>query len=490
MKKCVRCGTENPDEKRWCEKCLAALPENEVQVQEQGQVQTEEHFCKHCGANIEETSSFCPNCGKKIQRTELKKKKSGKTGWLIGAIVAFVVAGLLLIAVFVSMFDNWEPPMVATEPTKTLETLPLQLPVSQAKPLLMEDTVDPDDYEDEETPKIKIFGQDIYRNQIAVITFLNTLENAPEDAWDVSKEKNGSVLAWTTPNGGLYNLYIGANGKVIAPKNCQGMFYGYYQARTIAFDGNLDTSAVTNMSSMFQDCRAVRELNLLEFDTKKVQDFSSMFQGCQTISKLDLHNFAPEAAKDLSLMFLNCYKVESVDLSGMDASGADIFGMFALCPHLQHLKLNKMDLSEQYDDEFFFMDCGHVNIQWSSKGADTKVTGCVGEVNGNWERYYLDNAQTHIYIFEEPLDNCAVLTINMEVEMNSGTNCKDWILWGRVNGTVQKIGDLYLPSGNGSGTQTLYFDKPLNLDGVVITPKVPGSYSYSMWYGIENVWLY
>lgn len=488
MKKCVRCGTENPDEKRWCEKCLAALPESDMQ--EQRQETPVVCFCKSCGTALAESTLFCPNCGKKVKQNERKRAQSRKIGWLIGAVVAFVVAGLLLVFEFASMFANSQSQVTKSEIPEVTEPQPMQQLMPEAIPLLMEDTVDPDDYADEESPEIKVFGQDIYRHQIAMIVFVDTLEDAPEDAWDVSQEQNRSVLAWTTPNGRLYNLYIGANGKVIAPKDCSGMFYNYYQARTIAFNGNLDTSEVTSMSSMFQNCGAVRELDLLSFDTRKVKNFNSMFLGCQTITKLDLHNFSPETVKDLSLMFFYCDKLESVDLSGLDASGANILAMFAGCSRLQRLTLNKMDLSEQYENTLLFMDCGHIEIEWASNAQDTQVTGYVGTVDGNWERYYLDNAQTHIYLFEEALENCAVLTINMDVEMNSGTNCKEWILWGRVDGTVRKIGDINLPAGDGEGSQTIYFEKPLNLDGVVITPKVPGSYSYSMWYAVENVWLY
>ena len=52
----------------------------------------------------------------------------------------------------------------------------------------------------------------IPREKIRSITFLDSCTDAPEDAWDLSEAKDGTVLAWATENESSYDVYIA--GKV------------------------------------------------------------------------------------------------------------------------------------------------------------------------------------------------------------------------------------------------------------------------------------
>ena len=62
-----------------------------------------------------------------------------------------------------------------------------------------------------------VFGSaDYRRDQIRSITVLDSLDGAPEEAWDVSEAGDGTVLAWVKPNGELYDLYLAGNGGISA----------------------------------------------------------------------------------------------------------------------------------------------------------------------------------------------------------------------------------------------------------------------------------
>ena len=52
-----------------------------------------------------------------------------------------------------------------------------------------------------------------------------------------------------------------------------------------------DTSKITDMSSMFSNCKNITSLNISNFNTKKVLLMSPMFSGCSNLTSLDLSNF-------------------------------------------------------------------------------------------------------------------------------------------------------------------------------------------------------
>ncbi|MBB5219718.1 putative repeat protein (TIGR02543 family) [Treponema rectale] len=70
--------------------------------------------------------------------------------------------------------------------------------------------------------------------------------------------------------------------------------------------GDFDTSNVTDMSSMFSNCRALTSLDVSKFDTSKVTDMSYMFSNCRALTSLDVSSFDTSKVTDMSDMFFNC----------------------------------------------------------------------------------------------------------------------------------------------------------------------------------------
>lgn len=130
------------------------------------------------------------------------------------------------------------------------------------------------------TPSIYVYGTDILKSSVITVTFLDTLENAPADAVDVSANGDGSVMLWSVPIGYSYDLYYGANGGINGRDACHRMFDGYYNLETIDFGGNFHTDEAQYMSYMFRGCEDLTELDLSSFDTANVQDMSDMFSYC------------------------------------------------------------------------------------------------------------------------------------------------------------------------------------------------------------------
>ena len=60
------------------------------------------------------------------------------------------------------------------------------------------------------------------------------------------------------------------------------------------------------MSSMFDFCSSLKELNLSNFNTNNVTDMSYMFYECSSLKELNLSNFNTNNVKDMSYMLVGC----------------------------------------------------------------------------------------------------------------------------------------------------------------------------------------
>ena len=229
-----------------------------------------------------------------------------------------------------------------------------------------------------------VFGNaQLQRRQIHSVTFLPTLENMGENAWDVSAEKNGSAMAWTTQNGDLYDLYIAGEGGV---KLMGGtVFTGYTQAVSIDFGGcvdfsesghmssmfaecaslthldlsSLDTSAVIHMPYLFSGCSSLVSVNLTGMDTSRVRDMKNMFADCTSLKTLDLSSFDIQRVTDMGEMFMNCKSLEELDIAHFNTANVESMnGMFQDCFALRTLKLPKQFVGPAAKDIFdMFSNC-------------------------------------------------------------------------------------------------------------------------------------
>ena len=123
-------------------------------------------------------------------------------------------------------------------------------------------------------------GSEISRDSIASITFADTLDGAPNDAWDVSEAGDGSVLAWAVPNGKMCDLTIAGRGGVGAPEDSSYLFSEYSNMISLNFNDCFDTSAVTDMSDMFSSCSSLTNIQYgISFVTEQAY-ISGMFDNC------------------------------------------------------------------------------------------------------------------------------------------------------------------------------------------------------------------
>lgn len=109
--------------------------------------------------------------------------------------------------------------------------------------------------------------------------------------------------------------------------NISKLFAGCPKVLKIFFkDGSdtFDTSAVTDMSGLFEGCEALSELDLSSLDTHAVTDMSGMFKGCKSLQTLTFGaTFNTTQVTDIHEMFQGCESLQSLDLSAFDLGALD-----------------------------------------------------------------------------------------------------------------------------------------------------------------------
>lgn len=180
----------------------------------------------------------------------------------------------------------------------------------------------------EESDFLGITG--LSRKTVKEITFLNTLEKKPDQAWDISRDKDGSVYAWLDTENNNAHLYIAADGMIRANPKSGSLFRLCTNVRKINFNESFDTSAVRDMKCMFADCKNLEEIFGLEnIDTSSVTNMESMFSGCTNLKELNLDEMDVSGVAKFNKMFYNCSSLKNIDIDhfqlGGDQEYEDIF---------------------------------------------------------------------------------------------------------------------------------------------------------------------
>ena len=204
-----------------------------------------------------------------------------------------------------------------------------------------------------------IFGKELDRSKIRTVYFLNSKRNIGEDAWDVSEDQNGRVLAWTKEEeGGLLGLYIAANGNITANRDSSNLFWLYGNLENIFGLEFLQTYQTQDMNGMFCGCKSLKTLDLRCFNTSCVKDMDYMFSECISLEQLDVGGFDTSQAERMVQMFFYCRNLKTLDLTRFDTSQVeDMCFMFEGCEKLEKLDLSRFDTSQVKTMIDIFKDC-------------------------------------------------------------------------------------------------------------------------------------
>ncbi len=173
-----------------------------------------------------------------------------------------------------------------------------------------------------------------YYSQVYSVTFTDKLDysviNASDtiDSWDVSENKDNSVIAWMKLNSeqtilagkDLYDVYIGGEGGVGANPESSHLFYSFTALEEVKGLENFKTSEVTTFSNMFGRCLSLERIDLSTLDTSNVKNLSNLFYYCKALLEVDFSGWDTSNVTDMSYMFRNCISLPTLDLRSFDTS--------------------------------------------------------------------------------------------------------------------------------------------------------------------------
>ena len=143
--------------------------------------------------------------------------------------------------------------------------------------------------------------------------------------------------------------------------------YGMVNITALDVSG-LDTSEMTSMGYMFDNCRSLASLDLSNFDTQKVTGMDAMFSYCNALTSLDLSNFDTSSVTNMFYMFYNCNALTSLNLSNFDTQKVtNMFYMFDSCRSLASLDLSNFDTSSVTNMSHMFYCRSLTNLIFGSK---------------------------------------------------------------------------------------------------------------------------
>lgn len=141
--------------------------------------------------------------------------------------------------------------------------------------------------------------------------------------------------------------------------NMRSMFYSCDKLNTIS---QINTSKVTDMSYMFSSCSNL--INVPQLDTSNVTSMTEMFSSCTELTSIP--QFDTSKVTAMSEMFRYCESLNTVPTLNC-GSAKSYYYMFASCHNLENIggliDLGKSVLSANNMDRYMFSDCHKLTRQ-------------------------------------------------------------------------------------------------------------------------------
>ena len=204
-----------------------------------------------------------------------------------------------------------------------------------------------------------------YRGIIKTVNFSNDLSILPTECteanlcWDITDTESAypvyNYLKANETDSTLYDSYVVSKEKIYAPRDSSGIFALYTLSGGLAssnlelinFNGNFDTSKVTNMCAMFFALKELKSIDVSNFVTVNVTNMSQLFYLCATLPELDVSSFDTSKVTDMSYMFNNLQAIENLDLRNLDTSNVtNMQAMISRCINLTNINLSSFNTSK------------------------------------------------------------------------------------------------------------------------------------------------
>ena len=214
------------------------------------------------------------------------------------------------------------------------------------------------------------------KSTITEITLMNSGKpsGTVAESWDASAAQDGSIKAYIV--GTKLTLVGNGSGKIAANADSSWAFC-LFDATKIMGLNLLDTSKVTDMSHMFASSD-LASIDVSNFNTANVTNMNSMFSNCKNLISLDVSKFNTAKVMDMGAMFFRCVKLTSLDLSNFNTANVTNMGsMFQGLPltSLNVSSFNTANVTSMYQ---MFYDCSALPSLDLSNFNTAKVTNMGG----------------------------------------------------------------------------------------------------------------
>ena len=219
------------------------------------------------------------------------------------------------------------------------------------------------------------FNGPINRVDVEKIIFKDNIkiDDGSIASWDVSVSGSGKIIAYTLDedNNGLYELYIGQDGGVIANSDGKYLFANYTSLKEMNLT-YLNTYKITDMSWMFSSNAATNIIGLNSFDTSSVTNMYAMFASNKATS-LDLSNFDTSNVTNMSYMFTGSAATD-VNLSNFNTSKVNTIASMFYQSKATSLELDNFDTGNVTDMSYMFASSSAMTITGLNSFNTSKVT--------------------------------------------------------------------------------------------------------------------
>ena len=184
---------------------------------------------------------------------------------------------------------------------------------------------------------------------------------------------------WTTNSSDVKYAAFDPSFSDACPKSTHSWFSSMQNLQSITGLEYLNTSEVTDMAYMFNDCIRLTSLDVSHFNTEKVTTMNSMFYGCLRLESLDVSAFNTAKVENMQWMFLACKALTSLDVSHFDTKNVqDMNHMFYNCNNLSNLDVSHFDTKNVQNMKNMFGVCSALTSLDLSNFNTANVTSMEG----------------------------------------------------------------------------------------------------------------
>jgi len=280
-------------------------------------------------------------------------------------------------------------------------------------------------------------------------------------SFDESSKKDGSVMSYIVENPKeneteetTYTAYLQSNEKLYL-NNGSCLFFNFKKLESIEGIRYMDTSNITYMGYMFQNCSSLTTLDLSNFNTSKVTGMESMFQNCSSLTSIDLSNFDTRNVTFMISMFNGCSSLTSLDVSNFSTEKVtNMRAMFYYCENLITLDLSHFNTSNVTLMDSIFRGCSSLTTLDLSSFKTSNVTdmsdmfyGCRSLTTLDLNSFNTSNVTVMSYMFQDcsnltALDISSFKTSNVTSMRGMFLGCRSLTTLDISNFNTEKVTDM------------------------------------------------